>query len=137
VEIRVCDTPLTVEKAADLAAYAQALASWLVAERPAQLSPDLYLAYSYNRFQACRYGLQGNFIDPVSRGHQTIAESILQTVQAIGRHGEKLGGGEAVDRLAHSAARGQNDARWLRDTLAEGGSLSDTVRLQSELWMGH
>jgi carboxylate-amine ligase len=137
VEIRVCDTPLTVEKAADLAAYAQALASWLVAERPAQLSPDIYLAYSYNRFQACRYGLQGNFIDPVSHPHQTIAESILQTVKAIARHGEKLGGGEAIDRLAHSAARGHNDARWLRDTLAEGGSLSDTVRLQSELWMGH
>lgn len=137
VEIRVCDTPLTVEKAADLAAYAQALARWLLADRPFELSPDIYLVYSYNRFQACRYGLQGNFIDPVSHGRQTVAESILQTVQAIARHGEELGGGTAIDRFAHSAARGHSDARWLRDTLAEVGSLSDMVRLQAGLWMKH
>ncbi|MDD5330779.1 MAG: YbdK family carboxylate-amine ligase [Sulfuricella sp.] len=136
IEIRVCDTPLTVEKAADLAAYAQALASWLLTERPAKLSPDIYLVYSYNRFQACRYGLQGNVFDPLGRGHQTIAESILQTVGNIERHGEEMGAGEAIDRIARAAAGGQNDARWLRDTLAEVGSLSNTVRLQSELWMG-
>jgi len=33
IEIRVCDTPLTVRRAALLAAYAQALAAWLLQER--------------------------------------------------------------------------------------------------------
>src|SRR5438105_1999771 len=35
VEIRVCDTPLTVDRAAQLAGFAQALAGWLWHERPA------------------------------------------------------------------------------------------------------
>lgn len=136
IEIRVCDTPLTVERAADLAAYAQALAHYLLTERRIALSPDIYLVYSYNRFQACRYGLLGNFIDPLTRQHQTIAENILVTVKNIESHGEKMAGGEAINRLAHSAASGHNDARWLRDKLTEVGSLSDTVRLQSNRWMG-
>ena len=30
VELRICDTPLTVEKATDLAAYAQTLICWFL-----------------------------------------------------------------------------------------------------------
>ena len=43
VEIRVCDTPLTVDRAAQIAAYAQALARWLWEARPIDVTPDLYL----------------------------------------------------------------------------------------------
>src|SRR3990172_8852941 len=56
IEIRVCDTPVTVERAAALAAYAQALARYLLVERPHPLGEDVYHVYSYNRFQACRFG---------------------------------------------------------------------------------
>src|SRR3990167_6789666 len=55
VELRICDTPLTVGKAVDLAAYAQALASWLLDKR-STLSRDIYLTYLINRFSAARYG---------------------------------------------------------------------------------
>jgi carboxylate-amine ligase len=47
---------LTVDKAADLAAYAQMLACWLIDTKPS-LSRDIYLTYLYNRFSAARYGL--------------------------------------------------------------------------------
>ena len=60
VEIRVCDTPLTVERAAQIAAFAQALARWLFEARPIEVTPDLYLTHSHNRFQACRARLCRN-----------------------------------------------------------------------------
>jgi carboxylate-amine ligase len=136
VEIRVCDTPLTVETAADLAAYAQALARYLVLTRPPAVSPDVYLVYSYNRFQACRFGLRGRFVHPFTQESLPLAEDILRTVRLIEPHAEALGGGEALDRLALAAAKGENGAGWLRETFARVKSLNDTVRLQSELWMG-
>src|SRR5665647_2838431 len=62
VEIRVFDTPLTVERAALLAAYAQSLARYLLTERPHAPSRDVYALYSHNRFQACRYGFEGTLV---------------------------------------------------------------------------
>src|SRR5204863_4343996 len=64
IEIRVCDTPLTVRRAAQLAAYAQALAAWHLAERPQQPARAVYLVNSFNRFEACRYGLRGEIVEP-------------------------------------------------------------------------
>lgn len=42
VEIRVCDTPLTLEKVVLLAAYLQSLSLYLLKERPIKVSQDLY-----------------------------------------------------------------------------------------------
>src|SRR6478752_703328 len=42
VEIRVCDTPLTVDRAAQVAAFSQALARWLWEERAQEITPDTY-----------------------------------------------------------------------------------------------
>ncbi|MEP7276535.1 MAG: YbdK family carboxylate-amine ligase, partial [Betaproteobacteria bacterium] len=65
VEIRVVDTPLTVNRAAQIAAYAQALARHLFADRVDWITPELYLVHSYNRFQACRHGLAA-FVDALA-----------------------------------------------------------------------
>src|SRR5256885_2028403 len=46
VEIRVCDTPLTVALAAHIAAYAQTLARWVFEERALSPTPDTYLLYA-------------------------------------------------------------------------------------------
>ncbi len=134
VEIRVCDTPLTVEKAADLAAYAQVLARWLLAERPA-LSQDIYLIYSYNRFQSCRFGLGGRLVLPGETARPTIGEDILDTLRRLEPHARELGAWGALGRLAADTSRGENGASWLRQAFAETKSLSDTVRRQSLLWM--
>ncbi len=77
VEIRVFDTPLTVERAAALAAYAQALARHLLADRPLAPSREVYLLYNYNRFQACRYGLGGTLIDPYGGEQRKLADDVL------------------------------------------------------------
>src|SRR5258708_33865095 len=72
VEIRVSDTPLSVDRAAAVAAYAQALARYLRLERPLPISPEPYLVYSYNRFQACRYGLEATHTDPPAATHPAV-----------------------------------------------------------------
>ena len=133
VEIRVFDTPLTVERAAALAAYAQALARWLLAERPHPASREVYLIYNYNRFQACRYGVEGRIIDAASQRQASLRDDILETAGRIARHAVGAGAPAAIQALAEESGGG--DAGWLRQAFRERGSLHDVARRQSELWM--
>jgi len=131
IEIRVCDTPLTVERAAALAGYAQALARWILVERPHRISEDAYLAYTYNRFQACRFGLDGEFIDPVAGTRRSLAEEVTMTLGALAVHAREL---ESEPALRHieAAVHGGNDARWMREHYERSGSLTDLVWRQVE-----
>jgi carboxylate-amine ligase len=56
IEIRVFDTPLTIERAAALAGLRAVAGAWFLAEQPFMPEEDDYLVYTYNRFQACRFG---------------------------------------------------------------------------------
>lgn len=135
VEIRVCDTPLTVDRAVDIAGYAQTIARYLLRERAVTVTPDIYLLYNYNRFQACRFGLQGNFINPLTHAHIAIGEDIARTADMLRNDGAELGTGEILTRFAQSARAGDNDAQWLRDVFTRTKSLNDMVRLQSDKWL--
>jgi glutamate---cysteine ligase / carboxylate-amine ligase len=53
IELRVCDTPLSVQRAAALAAYLQALCRSLLDRSQPPPAENDYLVYNYNRFQAC------------------------------------------------------------------------------------
>jgi carboxylate-amine ligase len=136
VEIRVFDTPLTVERAAALAAYAQALARYALTERPLSPSREVYMLYNYNRFQACRYGTEGEFIDAYSQKHVSLREDILETIARVSLHAAELGSNSVVHKLAEDVAGGRTDAGWLRRAYRERGSLNDVARMQSDLWMG-
>src|SRR5688572_4769046 len=114
IEIRVCDTPLTVRRAALLAAYAQALGAWHLEERPLQPSRTVYLVNSYNRFEACRYGFRGDLVEPYESRKKKIGEDILDTLQRIAPHAERLGCAELLDELAAGVRIGESDANWLR-----------------------
>ncbi len=71
VEVRVMDRP----RSHAIAGFIQALAHWL-AERPFKHQERDYLLYKFNRFQACRFGLDGILTD-VHTGEQcTIADSL-------------------------------------------------------------
>ena len=137
VEIRVFDTPLTVERAALLAAYAQSLARYLLTERPHVPSRDVYALYNYNRFQACRYGLEGRLVDAYTQRHIVLREDMLETLRLVERHAAEPGNGAALAQLAADVAAGVSDAGWLRETYQRCHSLNDVARLQSDLWMGH
>jgi glutamate---cysteine ligase / carboxylate-amine ligase len=135
VEIRVCDTPLSVGRAAMIAAYAQALARYLLLERPRPISAELYLIYNHNRFQACRYGLEGRLIDPCDGSSTPLREDLAATFSRIAPHAEELGCRPVVQGLLMGAQESGNDARRLRARLKETGSFPDVVRWQCEQWM--
>lgn len=135
VEIRVLDTPLTVDQAARLGAYAQTLAHYLLGEHPHQPAEDVYLVYKYNRFQACRYGLAGTLIDAYTGQRRKLQLDVLATLQLLRPRAAKIGTEEALVALEQDAATVRNDAHWLRETHRALGSLNDVARRQSELWM--
>jgi carboxylate-amine ligase len=134
VEIRVCDTPLTVDRAAQLAAFAQALSRRLWEERP-PLSPDIYLVHSYNRFQACRHGLAGSLVDAESGATVALADDLRDTLRALMPHAQALGSVAALESLLAAIGGEGNDAAWLRARFAQAGTLPDVVRQQAARFM--
>ena len=135
VEVRVFDTPFTVERAAELAAYTQALARWLIEERPFEPIEDDYLTYSANRFQACRFGLDGELVDPRSGARRRIRDDVSSTIEALLPGALKLDAAAPLVALHASLGVG-NDAAWARRVHADGHSLSDLARLQARRWAG-
>ena len=135
VEIRVCDTPLTVDRAAEIAALAQALAAWLWDERP-PLSPDVYLVHSYNRFQACRHGLAGTLVDAVTATSVPLVDDLRATLRRLAPFAQALGSADALDALQASVGSEGNDAAWLRARFDESATLPDVVRQQAARFMG-
>jgi carboxylate-amine ligase len=134
IEIRVCDTPLTVRRAALLAGYAQALAAWLLEERTRAPSAAVYQVNAFNRFEACRFGYGGEIVDPYARRKKRIGEDILDTAASVMPQAARLGATEAVRELADNVRRGYSDAGWLRERLAAAGALPDVVREACALW---
>jgi carboxylate-amine ligase len=136
IELRVPDTPLTVQRAAALAAYAQTLAAYLLAERKPQPQRAMYQVYSYNRFSACRFGLSAGLIDAQARRQVTLRDDILVTIEALTPYAGQLNTQAPLRELVSSAAAGQNDSAWLRSIYEKSRSLIDVARAQSELWLG-
>jgi carboxylate-amine ligase len=131
IEIRICDTPLTVEGAALLAAYAQTLASHLLEHRRFDPVEPLYRVYGYNRFQACRFGFEAELVDPYARRHVRLREDLTATLDRLLPRSVALGTTEPLRELSRLANEESNDSRWLRDRYAETRSMPDLVRLQA------
>jgi carboxylate-amine ligase len=136
IEIRVCDTPLTVARAAALAAYAQALAHWLLAERPRPAKRAVYLVNAFNRFEAARFGLRGQLIDPFEEKKRPLADDLLDALAGVMPQAAALGSADALSTLAADVRRGYSDADWLRERFAANRSLAHTVRESAALWAG-
>src|SRR3990167_124378 len=111
IEIRVFDTPLTIERAAALAGYVQSLGAWFLADQPFMPAEDDYLVYTYNRFQACRFGMDAVYVDPATGDHMPLREHILKTMDKIAGHAAVQGASSAMHMLRTEAEAGQNDAR--------------------------
>ena len=127
VEVRVFDTPLSIERAAQLAAYVQALGAWFLSENPFEPSEDDYLVYTYNRFQACRFGLEGSYVDPVSSEQSVLREHIALTLERITPY-VTAQSRPALQQLRNSLNLGGNDASWLRACYADAQQLPEVVR---------
>jgi carboxylate-amine ligase len=136
IEIRVFDTPLTVERAAALAGLVQSLAAWFLHEQPFMPAEDDYMVYTYNRFQACRFGLEAVYVDPVTGRHMPLRDHIQLTLRELMPHAQGLGAAPAIQLLLQDADQGSNDARWLRQRQARERLLAEVVRQGGERFKG-
>ncbi len=134
IEVRVMDTPLTIAKAARIAAYIQTLAHWIQTERPFTPQEDDYLVYTFNRFQACRFGFDGAFVDPGTREHRTLREEILRTVVRLEPHAAEVGAQPALCELIADLSQHGNDADWLRHHCESEACLPELVRQECVRW---
>jgi carboxylate-amine ligase len=90
--------------------------------------------YGYNRFLACRFGLEAELVDVERRAKLTLRDDLLDTLQLVRRFATDTSGAQALDQLAEDVRQGSSDSAWLRDTHRRTGSLSDVVRGQCEVW---
>jgi carboxylate-amine ligase len=134
VEVRICDTPLTVETAAQLAAYAQTLSADLLRNRVDRALEPMNRVYGYNRFQACRFGFEGVIVDPEHDRHVRIRDDVIETLERLAPVATEVGSSIALLALAGMAARQANDTQWLRERYVETKSLPDVVRMQAMRW---
>jgi glutamate---cysteine ligase / carboxylate-amine ligase len=134
VEIRVCDSPLTVQHAADLAALAQWLAADLLDTRAELPLEKLYLLYDANRFQAARYGFDGNFIEPQTGERASIQHAVIKMLYRMAPYARRFGGRAAHQRLLAQARQKSSDATWLRDCLRRRKNVHAVVADQTFIW---
>jgi glutamate---cysteine ligase / carboxylate-amine ligase len=126
IELRVCDTPLTVDRAAALACYLQALCRYLLdGSEPPPAESD-YLVYNYNRFQACRFGLDGTIVHPKTYEALPLREDILTTLRKIGPQAEACGATAAIEHVYDAVSAG-SDASFLRRQFEQTGSAEGMV----------
>ncbi len=133
IEVRVMDTPLTIERAAGIAAYLQCVARWLLMERPFQPHEDDYLPYTYNRFQACRFGLDGVLVDarPTRNEPVPIRAAIAQTLRDVETHASAVHAEAGLSVIRDAIApHAVTHADWVRRVQAKEQFLPEVVRRQ-------
>lgn len=134
VEIRICDMPLTVQKAVMLTAYIQTLVYYLLKKHPYPIISELYEVYDYNRFQASRFGFDGDFIHPYTQKHTSIQRDILETIRLLKPFATHLGNEHYLNELKHMTLNKQNDADLLREAFKKEESLTKTVKRKCAIW---
>ncbi|ETO93120.1 YbdK family carboxylate-amine ligase [Legionella oakridgensis] len=136
VEIRVFDTPLTIKKSVAMAAYVQALALYLLMERPELISRDLYYLYNYNRFQASRFGPSGTFINPYTNQHDLILDDVLDTMKKMEQYTRQLDSDAYIASLRDDVINNKSDVILLRKIFKEYQTFTQVVAEQYRQWIG-
>jgi carboxylate-amine ligase len=134
VEVRVCDTPLTIKQSVMIAAYLQSLSLYLLQERPIEISHDLYDVYAYNRFQASRYGFDGVIIDSVNSKQINLYDDMMNTIKFVERYANKLNNMAILTNLSDQIINKKSDSTKLRQILKNAGSFSKVVEEQCSIW---
>jgi carboxylate-amine ligase len=136
IEVRVFDTPLTVERAAVLAAYVQVICRMLLEHPAPPESEEIYVTYNYNRFQACRFGLEGQLIDGATGAVRAVHQDVLATLELVRPHARELGSLDAIDEVERWVRTDAKDARWQRQTFQRHHSMAELVLQSAERWRG-
>jgi carboxylate-amine ligase len=133
IELRVCDTPLTLFDATLIAGYLQLVCRLLESQHSVPEEQE-YMVYSFNRFQACRFGSKGTYIDPVTRQPTTIEQSIRGTLDLLRRTVVQGPNDEVLlQRVAEKVQMG-TDATVLLNHYARTGTMEDVVLYAMQLF---
>ena len=135
LEIRICDTPLTLKQAVALIAYVQTLALYFLEESPMKINDDLYLPYAHNRFQASRYGLEGKIVVPDHPSPLPIHQDILNTLEKLAPYAKYLETEVYCDYLKESVSHLDNDTKKIKMAYKKLKDLNKLANFQSQLWM--
>lgn len=135
IELRVCDTPLSVEHAAALACYFQSICKYLLERNEPDPAEDDYLVYNYNRFQACRFGLDGTLVHPKSYEQISLREDILTTLRRVQPQADFLRCDAALECIRQTVEKG-SDAGYLRREYQERGSVEGMVDSALQFFRG-
>lgn len=134
IEIRVPDSPLTIDRAASLACFAQLLGAWLLIDKPFVPRQDDYVVYAYNKFHAAKFGLEADYIDPVSLERMPLADHLGRLLETLGRHAETSADKDHLADLRKLVQSRKNDASVLRAWFGELKSLRQVaLRSAAEL----
>src|SRR3989344_259063 len=136
LEIRICDTPLTLKQAVALTAYCQTLAFYFSEEKPVKLDNELYLAYAHNRFQASRYGYKGKISVPDESTPISINNDILNTLEKLAPYAKFLGNETYFQHLKKDVLKLNNDARIIKRAFKNlKNNVNELASFQSQVWM--
>jgi len=133
VEVRVFDTPLSVDRAATLASYVQGVARLVLDNADCAINEDEYLVYPFNRFQACRFGLRGEIVDPKTRKRVRLDQDIRAMIERIMVSSPGLEEPALLD-LEHCLGQG-NDSSWLRREFARVGSMGMLMKASTQRFL--
>ena len=97
---------------------------------------DDYLVYNYNRFQACRFGLDGTFVDPETGEHRVLRDDLSALLGRLDSHAGDLRAEAALQYLRREINGSGNDAAWLRQVEAAEHLLPEVVRRAARRWHG-
>jgi carboxylate-amine ligase len=134
VEVRVCDMPLTIERAVALAAFTQCLARRLLRLKPAIDSQRQSQVARYNKFLAGRYGFDAVLADPTERTRLSLRKDLLELLEVLREDAAQLGCDGQIAALHEAARLGLNGAHWLRSELRRLDSYNDVVRSAAALF---
>jgi glutamate---cysteine ligase / carboxylate-amine ligase len=138
VEVRIFDTPLTVEMAAALGALVQTLAVHLLNSDAEKNTPVGDLAttrvYGYNRFQACRFGFDAQLANPHTRQSMHLGQSLQELITKLMPVAAQLGSVRPLMMLQELAAAHQNGASWMRAMQAQCGDMRELMIQQAQLF---
>ncbi|MEZ2604177.1 YbdK family carboxylate-amine ligase [Kluyvera intermedia] len=131
VEIRVCDTPLTLFHAAMLGGYAQLLVKYLLKNRVPIAQARNAVTHA-NAFYAQRYGFEALYIDINKRIRIPLTEHIQDMFSTL-ENGANVEEKKVLSYLSSYVQHGVNDASRLREKVQSGMSelevLSDLMEM--------
>ena len=123
-------------RSTSLAALAQSLARCLLRTRPPLHTAKQAHVARYNKFQACRYGLDAMISDPVGLCQIPLKQTLTDLLEDISEDARELDCAHWLNPLKQAVAGNTGDAVWLRAREKQNGNLNDVVREASERLIG-